>query len=701
MRFAVDTGGTFTDLVVEDAAGTAHVFKARTTPDDPIAGMLDALGQAAAAFGEPLEAFLGRGTALLHGTTHAINAIITGRTARTALLTTEGHGDMLVLREGGRAETFNFTHAFPEPYIPRSLTFEIPERIMADGSVRTPLDEAAVVAVLDRLRAAKVEAVAVCLLWSIVNPAHEERVGALIARHLPGVPFTLSHRLNPAVREFRRASSAAVDASLKPAMGRYMVALEDRLRAAGFGGRVLVVTSQAGVIDAADAAEAPIHIVNSGPSMAPLAGRHYAAASDPGRDAIVADTGGTTYDVSLVRGGTIPKTRETWIGPRFRGIMLGFPWVDVKSVGAGGGSIGWVDGGGLLHVGPASAGAVPGPACYGRGGTDPTLTDAAVALGYIDPDYFLGGSMPLDPGRARAALAPLATRLGMGLEATAEAIVAIATENMVQAILDITVKQGIDPREAVLVGGGGAAGLNSVKIARRLGCPRLIVPELGAALSAAGALMSDLKAEYHAAHVTNTRAFDFAGVGRTLAALRARCAAFAEGPGRGAAGTTVTLKADARYDTQVWEIEVPLAGTGIDGPDDLAAFVEAFHTAHQALFSFRDPDSAIEVIGWTAEVTCAIARGPDLRVARPATLPGRTARPVHFADGGWRDVAVHRLEALGPGDAVAGPAIVENDFTTVVIDPGATARRGADGTLVVDLSPAVVAAPTLMTEGAP
>ncbi|MBL8583982.1 MAG: hydantoinase/oxoprolinase family protein, partial [Rhizobiaceae bacterium] len=295
MRFAVDTGGTFTDLVVEDDDGSCRMFKAPTTPADPIAGVLDALSTAADGYGVDRRALLAKGTVLVHGTTHAINAIITGRTARTALITSRGHGDMMVLREGGRSDPFNFTEPFPQPYIPRALTFEVPERIRPDGSVMTALDETAVLEVIRGLAARKVEAVAVCLLWSIVNPAHELRIGALLAEHLPGVPYTLSHVLNPTIREFRRASSAAIDASLKPMMGAYMRTLESRLRDAGFPGRTLVVTSGAGVIDAAHAAEAPIHIVNSGPSMAPLAGRYYSALEDAGRSVIVADTGGTTY----------------------------------------------------------------------------------------------------------------------------------------------------------------------------------------------------------------------------------------------------------------------------------------------------------------------------------------------------------------------------------------------------------------------
>jgi N-methylhydantoinase A len=278
-----------------------------------------------------------------------------------------------------------------------------------------------------------------------------------------------------------------------------MAGLSQRLRESGFAGRVLVVTSQGGVMDADDVANAPIHLINSGPSMAPVSGRWFAVQDEGNDTAVIADTGGTTYDVSLVRRGRIPWSRETWIGQPFRGHMTGFPSVDVRSIGAGGGSIAWIDDGGMLHVGPNSAGAVPGPACYGQGGSKPTVTDAALVLGYIDPDFFLGGSMTLAPEAAEAAIArDVAAPLGLTLDEAAAAMIAVATENMVQAILDITVNQGIDPREAVLVGGGGAAGLNSVLIARRLETPRLLIPEVGAALSAAGALMSDLTAQFHA-----------------------------------------------------------------------------------------------------------------------------------------------------------------------------------------------------------
>jgi len=400
MRLAADTGGTFTDLVVE-AGEEVRLYKASTTPREPADGILDAIGLAAADAGSAPADFLGSAELFIHGTTRAINAILTGTTARTALLCTRGHPDMLLLREGGRTEPFNWSYGYPDPYIPRALTYEITERVGSQGEVVQELDEQAAVATIGRLAADGVESVAVCLLWSIANPAHELRLGELLEQHMPGVPYTLSHALNPTLREYRRASSTAIDASLKPLMTRYLDSLEVRLRAEGFGGRLLMVTSSGGVIDAADMGAAPIHSINSGPAMAPIAGRHYAALDGLSENAVVADTGGTSYDVTLVRRGRIPVTRETWLGIEYEGHITGFPAVDVRSVGAGGGSIAWIDAGGLLHVGPQSAGADPGPVCYGRGGEVPTVTDACVVLGYIDPDYFLGGTMELDAAGSR------------------------------------------------------------------------------------------------------------------------------------------------------------------------------------------------------------------------------------------------------------------------------------------------------------
>ena len=689
MRFACDTGGTFTDLIVETGDGELRMYKAATTPDDPIKGVLDSLELAAADFGKPLAELLGEGEgdAFIHGTTHAINAIITGNTAKTAFLTTKGHPDILVLREGGRSEPFNGTIPYPEPYVPRALTFEVPERINAEGKVIEALDEAAVIELAGRLEADGVEAVAVCFLWSILNPAHEIRVGELLDRHLPGVPFTLSHALNPGLREYRRASSASIDASLKPLMTSYLGNLVSRLTEAGFSGRVLVLTSQGGMMDATELAAAPIHAINSGPSMAPIAGRHYVTLEDRTDNVIVADTGGTTFDVSLVRRNRIPLTRETWIGQPYRGHLTGFPSVDVKSVGAGGGSIAWVDDGGVLHVGPQSAGAVPGPACYGSGGDKATLTDASVVLGYIDPDYFLGGTMKLDASAAHKVIEEqVATPLALSVRDAAAAVVEVTTENMVQAIADITVNQGIDPVDAVLLGGGGAAGLNSTFIARRLGCKKVVIPEIGAALSAAGALMSDLTAEYRATLFTTSGKFDRPAVNQTLQRLAEKCQSFIEGAGKGSVKQTVEFGVEARYAHQVWEIEVPLQKGSFDSDADVDALVQDFHAAHEELFAFRDSESLVEMIGWSATVRCRLAtfESRNLRHLNGGhDLP--PSRRVYFAEHGEVEAALHRFEALPQGQAHSGPAIIESPFTTVVIDPGVSFERSGNGSLVIRL----------------
>jgi N-methylhydantoinase A len=685
MRFAVDTGGTFTDLIVEDDDHALHMFKASTTPDDPIRGVIDSLQVAADDFDMSLDALLGKADLFIHGTTHAINAIVTGNTAKTAFLTTEGHRDILVFREGGRMEPFNFTVPYPQPYIPRSLSYEIPGRILADASEMSPLDEGRVVEILKDLKSKDVEAVAVCLLWSIINSAHEDRVGELIVEHLSGVPYTLSHVLNPSLREYRRASSAAIDASLKPQMSAYMRNLTGRLSKAGFGGRVLIVTSQGGMMDASDIADQPIHLINSGPSMAPVSGRYFAREDEGSDTAVIADTGGTTYDVSLVRKGRIPWSRETWIGQPYRGHMTGFPSVDVKSIGAGGGSIAWVDDGGMLHVGPQSAGAVPGPACYGQGGDKPTLTDASLVLGYLDPEFFLGGTMSLDMDGARSAIErEVAKPMNLSLEDAAAAVISIATENMVQAIVDITVNQGIDPRDAILIGGGGAAGINSTAIGRRLGSERVIIPEVGAALSAAGAMMSDLHSQYTRTFFATSNDFDTAGVNAILDVLEASCNQFINGPGEGSLEQTIEFFAEARYPEQVWEIEVPVASRRFESDADVDALVSEFHKVHEDIFAINDPDSGVEVVGWTASVKCRLRKGESGSLAKRNMKASQDGtRKVYFSGHGYVDATVRRFEVMKEGELLTGPAIIESPFTTVVVDPGATAERRASGSVSI------------------
>lgn len=682
MRCAIDTGGTFTDLALEHES-EVRIFKCSTTPADPIVGILEVLALAAEGLGIEREELLAKITMLIHGTTRATNAVLTGNTAKTALITTLGHCDVLLLREGGRSRAFDWSVEYEDAYVPRALTFEAPERIDAQGRVLRELDEPATVALIERLAELDVEAVAVCLLWSIVNPAHEQRIGELLQQHLPGVPYTLSHALNPTLREYRRASSTAIDASLKPLMTTYLDNLEQELRGAGFAGELLVISTSGGLMHAREAAKTPITSINSGPAMAPVAGRHFAAAYDGADDAIVADTGGTSYDVTLVRRGRIPVTRETWLGLEYEGHITGFPAVDVRSVGAGGGSIAWIDAGGLLHVGPQSAGADPGPVCYRRGGSEPTVTDACVVLGYIDPDYFLGGKMELDAPASRSAIAErIAGPLGLDVHEAAAAIMAVATERMVQAIEEITVNQGVDPRKAVLVGGGGAAGLNAVAIARRLGSRRVVIPQAGAVLSARGALMSDLSSEYAAAVFTGSDGFDFARADGALAALRARCEQFAERNGSGEQAE-IEFIAEARYRHQVWQLDVRLREGRLGTHEHVANLVEDFHAIHEQVYAVRDERAVVEIVNLRARVTCPLHGGGKDTLTREQGHSSSGMRGVYFSGIGKVNAAILRLEAMAPGAQFAGPAIIESSFTTIVLNPGASAERTESGGLAV------------------
>ncbi|MFP6781014.1 MAG: hydantoinase/oxoprolinase family protein, partial [Gammaproteobacteria bacterium] len=527
-RISVDTGGTFTDVVVTDSDGNFTVGKALTDRSRAFASIKAGIEVAAQELGTDASALLRNSSMFIYGTTRATNAIIERKIARTAFLTTQGFPDILLLKEGGKSEPHNLQVEYPDPYISRQLTYEITERISAEGDIETPLDEALTRKLLKTLRANKIEAVSVCLLWSIANPAHELRVGKLISEILPDVPFTLSHQLNPILREYRRASSTSIDASLKPMMQKYLVDLESDLRSAGYENDVLVSTSFGGVMHLRDVVERPIFLVKSGPAMAPVAGLAYVQAETLNDDVIVCDAGGTTFDVSLVREGLVEFSRDTWLGPQWVGDNLGMASVAVHSIGAGGGSIAWVDSGGLLRVGPHSAGSEPGPACYGAGGTEPTVTDAAVCLGYIDPAHFLGGRMRLDENAARQSMHELSQSLSESIERTAYAIMAVANENMIQAIKELTINEGIDPSGSVLVAGGGAGGLNIAPIAAELGCNIVLVPRTAGALSASGMQFSNIVTEAGASALTQSENFDFEGVNNALTRINSELEKFAD-----------------------------------------------------------------------------------------------------------------------------------------------------------------------------
>ena len=692
-RIAVDTGGTFTDVVVADDDGRLTFDKALTTPQRMFDGAREALGLIAGELGTDLDALLREASLFVYATTRATNAIVEKKTAPTAFLTTAGHPDVLRLKEGGKHEPFNFDVAYPEPYVPSRLTWEVPGRVDAQGEVVTALDEDAVRAAVRAARAAGVEAVAVCLLWSIANPAHELRVGEILAEEWPEAPVTLSHQINPAIREYRRASSACIDASLKPLMQSHLGAIRTDLDDAGFTGELVVVTSFGGTLHVEEVVRRPIYTVGSGPSMAPVAADAYGAREEGLSSFVVCDAGGTTFDVSLVQDHEIKTTRETWLGPKWTGDITGLSSVEVTSIGAGGGSIAWIDRGGLLRVGPMSAGSSPGPACYGGGGTEATVTDAAAVLGYFDPAYFLGGRMDLDVEAARAAvLAHVGEPLGIDAQAAAWAVLTVANETMVGAVREITINQGVDPRECVYVAGGGAGGLNAVLLARELGCSTVLVPETAGALSAAGAHFADLVAEVNASRFVTTAAFDADAAAETLRRLDGELDAFAERMPDALTDDQVrTYSVEARYPFQVWDLEIALPSTDLSSPESLEAVKASFHEAHERSFAVHEPGQDVEWDLWGARMTVTL-QPPDLDARRERTTASTRARErqreVYFGSTGSVTVSCYDGGSLSPGDAVEGPAVIDEPTTTIVLPPGSRATVTPLRSLLIDVDPA-------------
>lgn len=685
-RISVDTGGTFTDMVVLDEAGRLHIGKALTTPDRIFDGMAGALAVVADQIGLTPGDLLGRTSILLYGTTRATNAIVTRQTAKTAFLTTMGFRDTLTLKEGGKHGPHDYSYDYPDPYIPRRYTFEIEGRIGAQGEEVAPVSQQQIRQVVATLKQRGFEAVAVSLLWSIADPAHELAVGAMLDEMMPGVPYTLSHQLVPILREYRRASATAIDASLKPLMQRHLRDMHEDLQAAGFGGDLLISTSVGGCQQVGELIARPIHTLKSGPAMAPVAGRAYAAVERLGGNAIVCDTGGTTFDVGLVRDGSLVYTRDAWLGQRWLGDIIGTSTVDVRSVGAGGGSIAWLDPGGLLRVGPQSAGSVPGPACYGRGGDQPTVTDAALVLGYIDPAYFNGGRLALDHDAAHRVVGRLAGELGRFPDALAADIMTIANEHMIKAIGEITVNEGLNPRESVIVAGGGAAGFSIMPIARELGCETVILPRLAAALSACGMQYSEIVHEETRSRFTDTTAFDIDGVNAALEAIAADLERFRAALGDASvARVSTAFFVEARYRAQVWELDTALPASRIEGTADLAALAEAFHRAHERVYAVRDEGSPVEFVNWKGRIAISPfdPPPPPEQAAVPHRAEPTAWRECYFTETGRAEAPVYRGDRLGLGAEIEGPAIIEEPTTTIVVYPGLSARLSVAGNYIL------------------
>jgi len=688
-RLCIDIGGTFTDLVVADPKGKVDIFKSPTTPGDYTDAFIETVKMAADHFKLPLKEFMGQcstieGGYFGHGSTVSTNAIIEGKTAKTGLICTRGFRDILVAREAGKENPYDWQMEYPEPYIPRYLTFGVGERINAEGGIEQELNEDDVRQAISRLKEYKVSAIAVALLWSIVNPIHELKIAGIIEKEWPGIPYSLSHLVNPCIREYRRFSSTAIDASLKPLVGSYVAQLEKRLEAIGYKGQLSLLTSSGGVVSAEELVRKPIYSVDCGPALAPSAGRLVAGTDLGINNIITTDMGGTSFDVACITGGEIAVSRETEVG----GFMLGINKVDSKSIGAGGGSIAWVDTGGLLHIGPHSAGAVPGPACYNTGGTEPTVTDANVVLGYLDPAYFLGGGMKLDKKLAAKAIEEkVAKPLKLGVEEAAYAMWGAVNASMSNVIQDITIWRGIDPREYTIVSGGGAGGMHIAAIAAELGVKRVLIPRVAGALSAFGGAFADITSEFSLSKFTESGSFDFDGINSALDGLKKQAEEFFEHMRVPRKQRKLQVYTEARYPFQVWEISVPLRGNSITNQKQLDILISDFHKMHQRIFSVSAPDQPVEFVYWRVKAVGKMAKTEFVPAKMTSDLPVRSGvRKAYFRElGGMVDTPVYKGVDLKPGHRIPAPAIIEEPTTTILVMPGCKASITKYGNYLIEI----------------
>lgn len=666
-QVCIDIGGTFTDCLVADSDGDIRIFKSPTTPGDFEKGFVNVLHVAAEGYRLQAAEFLNQVELIVHGSTVSTNALVERKTVRVGVILPKGHADILVLREGPRKGAFQWRLDYPDPYVPRRLTRTVGGRIDARGRELEPLSEADVREAADAFRHQEVEAVAVGLLWSIVNPAHELKVRRILEEELPDIQVTLSHEINPMPREYKRIIAAAIDASIGPIVRSYVGKLKNALDGEGYTGDLLLANSVGGMMPLSEMLRKPIYSVMSGPTLAPMA----AMALSDAPDIIVGDMGGTTFDVSALRDHQLIVTPDSMIHDD----SLGIPKVDVRSVGAGGGSIAFVDAGGLLHVGPQSAGARPGPACYDAGGTEPTVTDANVVLGMVDPDYFLGGKMKLRRDLAERAIKGVSDRLGSSVEEAAWGIYSTSNHNMVGAIEEITVREGINPRDSFFVCGGGATAIHIAEMADILGLKRYMIPRFMAGLSAFGGLISDIRREDTVVFLTSDAFFDAAGVNATLSELMAKGEAFLEGAGVVPDLRRYEFAFMGRYEYQSFEIEVPFTLTeGKLTEADLPALVEAFHAMHERIYSIRTDDDVVEFTAWKLRAI-GKRQGQDLwreiEIGQVEAGKPKTTRKVWSPDHGEaRDVPVWDMAAFASGTEIEGPCLVEAETFTAWLKPG-------------------------------
>ncbi len=685
-KIGIDVGGTFTDLFLWSSAGDVAVAKTLSTPADPSEGVVEGLRRLAVARGSTLEAFVPQIRTIVHGTTVTTNAVLTRGGAVTGLITTRGVRDALEMRRGIREERYDNRLLNVEPLVPRRRRLCVDGRLDHAGTELEPLDLEQVSAAAKRLGEAGATAVAICFMNAFANPAHEQAALDAVRRELPDLYACASSDVLPVVRFYNRVSTTALNAYVGPVLSDYLGSLRTQLTGLGFEGVLLIMQSNGGVAQPEVTAARPATTLLSGPAAGPRAAVAHTAPHDR-NDCILVDMGGTSFDASLVRDGAAALATEGDIAR----LRIALPMLDITTIGAGGGSIGWIDEGGLLRMGPESAGADPGPACYGRGGERPACTDVDLALGYLDPDYFAGGTLHLDTDRAREAIRThIAEPLGLDVGQAAAGMYRVINANMAHGVREITIKRGLDPREFPLVVAGGAGALHACMIAHELEIPELLVPPTSSVLCAAGMLHSDLQHDVVRTYITPFGALDYDRLRGIVDGLAADGEAqlLEEGVSPEQCGHLVSL--DLRYLKQYHEVTLPVPREAIDA-GDAAAIAEAFHGEHDRLYGYnlRDEGTDLELINVRVRSIGDVEKpalptlppgGEDPAAARKgerhAYVPERDAfEPVPVYDG-------HALEA---GNAIAGPALIERTDTTIFVSASYEARIDAHGSCHMQL----------------
>lgn len=682
-RVGVDIGGTFTDFTVVDDRGAITLYKEPTTPDEPTRAIERGLAAVAERMGLSQVELLDRTRLFVHGTTIATNQVIQRNGPVVGLLCTEGFRDVLYLRDGFKPERFNIRLAHPREFVDRALRLGVPGRIGPDGAVRTPLDEDAVRAAAASFREQGVQAVAVAFLWSIVNPAHEQRAAELLAEELPGVHVLTSAEVLPEIREWERTSATVLSAYIAPGIDEYLRRLERILADAGLERRALIMQINGGCAAVEEILDRPVYALGSGPAAAPSAALHDALPLGI-RDLITVDMGGTSFDVALIRDGRPAMSRSIQVDMQ----PIGVTAVDVHSIAAGGGSIAHVDDGGMLAVGPRSAGAVPGPACYGAGGERPTVTDANVVLGYLDPETFLGGRRRLDAEQAHAAVErDVATPLGLDVVEAAAGIIRVVTENMVSAIRAVSIERGIDPRGYTLVCGGGAGGLHVARLARELGMAQVLIPRAAGTLCSFGMTVTDVRHDHVRPLHATSETVDHGRLDALFGELEQEARESLARDGFTPEQIVLEREVDARYQGQVYELTVPVPASARFGPEEVAAIAAGFHEEHRRQFTYSRPEMAVEFLHWRVVAAGRIpAARPPVATPQESVAETTGTRAAYVPEqGAMAQVAVIAAEALVPGAVAEGPAVIASDTTTVLLNPGDRLTVMHDGTLVIDV----------------